>query len=383
MKAWLALVGIGLLAVKVMASPFSDLSFDAAIQSAAKAHKVVLIDFYTTWCGPCHLLDKLTWTDTNVIKLLEEKTVALRLDAEKETNLASRFKIEAYPTILLIKSDGTELDRLIGFRDPKTFSADFEAALSGKDSVARAKEKLTAGGTNDPMLRMQYAQSLAQKGKNPEALAEYLWCFDHGAEASPAFVGVRLSFLLSDIKDLGNHYPAAEKALEDRRDERQAKILAGATDRKAAYELVRLNDVLDQKEKTLAVFDQLPTGSPARPVIANLIVDQLLTAKRYADILSGQDTQAIFAHEVETIQYMIDALKSNSEADMYTKSYTKSAVDLGAHYFEALAGLKRNAEGKKLAQQILKFDPSADTHATLAEAAERAGNDELAEYVKK
>lgn len=383
MKTWLISAGIGLVALHLFADPFSDLTFDAALQKAAQTHKIVLVDFYTTWCGPCKLLDKNTWTDADVIKLLQQQTVPLRLDAEKETNLASRFQIEAYPTVLLVKPDGTELDRLVGYREPKTFMADFQAALSGKDSIARAKEKLTTGGTNDPMLRMQYARSLAEKGKNAEALDEYLWCFDHGNEASPAFAGVRLSFLLSDIKTLAVHYPAAGQALESRRDAQQAKVLAGTTDRQTVLGLVRLNSALGQDEKNLAVFDQLPAGSPARDVIAGLITDQLLAARRYRDILNGQDGKAVFAQRVDTFNLVQGSLNGNPAKDTLEKSLRQSTIAIGAHYFEALAGMKRDAEGKELAQQILKFDASAATHTTLAAAAERAGNAGLAQYVKQ
>ena len=82
-SAWLCLA-----ALNMFAEPFSDLSFEAASKEAGQMGKIVLVDFYTTWCGPCKMLDKTTWTDAEVIKLLKQKTVALRLDAEKETNLS-------------------------------------------------------------------------------------------------------------------------------------------------------------------------------------------------------------------------------------------------------------------------------------------------------
>ena len=186
---WLCAVNSGL-----VASPFSDLSFEAASKEAARANKIVLVDFYTTWCGPCKMLDKTTWTDAAVIKLLEQKTVALRIDAEKEAALSKRYKIEAYPSVLLIKPDGTEIDRLVGYKEPKAFIEDFNAALGGKDSISRAKDKLMTAGTNNPNARMQFGVALAHKGKDAEALMEYLWCFDHGLEASPSFTGVRVSF---------------------------------------------------------------------------------------------------------------------------------------------------------------------------------------------
>jgi thiol-disulfide isomerase/thioredoxin len=378
-SAWLCLA-----ALNMFAEPFSDLSFDAASKKARQMGKIVLVDFYTTWCGPCKMLDKTTWTDVEVIKLLKQKTVALRLDAEIETNLAAHYKIEAYPSVLLIKPDGTELDRLVGYRDAKTFIADFNAALSGKNSVARAKEALTVAGTNNPMARMEYATSLAQKGKNAEALEEYLWCFDHGLETNPSFVGVRLSFLLSDIKNLGLRYPAAEKALESRRDERQAKVLAGSTDFQTVMDLVSLNGTLDQKEKNLALFDQLPTASRLRENVASLIIDQLLEAKRYADVLGGQDAKAAFGKQADRFNQMLASMpKDNPMRGRIEEGLRPYTVAAGAHFFEALAGLKRNEEARELAQQILKFDASAATHATLAKAADRAGNAELAQYVKQ
>ena len=371
------------MALNMSAEPFSDLSFDAASQKAGQAGKIVLVDFYTTWCGPCKMLDKNTWTDADVIKLLEDKTVALRLDTEKETSLAKRYKIEAYPSVLLIKPDGTELDRLVGYRDAKAFIADFNASVSGKDSVTRAKEALMAAGINDPMARMKFGRSLAQKGRDEEALTEYLWCFDHGLEADQAFTGVRLSFLLSDIKNLAARYPAAEKALEDRRDERQAKVLAGSTDRQTVLDLVNLNNTLEQMDKNLAVFDQLPAASRLRETIADLVIDQLLEAKRYADILGGHDAKASFRKQADQFDQMLASMpKDNPMRGQMEESLRPYTTAKGVHLFEALAGLKRNEEAKELAQQILKFDSSAATHRMLPEAADRAGNAELAEYAK-
>ena len=108
-------------AAEKSAVPFRELSFDAARAAAKAEDKLVFIDFYTTWCEPCKRLDKDTWTDAVVGKLVGDKAVALKLDAEKEGRaVAQRFKVEAYPTLLLLKADGTEVDRIIGYRDPAT-----------------------------------------------------------------------------------------------------------------------------------------------------------------------------------------------------------------------------------------------------------------------
>jgi thiol-disulfide isomerase/thioredoxin len=379
LAAWLCAVTSSL-----VAAPFSDLSFEAASKQAAQTDKIVLVDFYTTWCGPCKLLDKTTWTDAAVIQLLGQKTVALRIDAEKEAALSKRYKIEAYPSVLLIKPDGTEIDRLVGYKEPTVFMADFNAALGGKDSIARAQDALTAAGTNDPSARMQFGTALAQKGKDAEALAEFLWCFDHGAEANPAFVGVRLSFLLSDIKNLAAHYPPASQALETRRDERQAKVAAGSADFHVVQELVSLNKTLGQEEKNLALFDQLPTDSKTRDVISPLLTDQFLEAKRYADVLHGTDGKAGFEKAVDRFNKLMGSFgKDNPMRKQVEENSRQFTVGQGAHDFEALAGSKRNQEGKDLAGQILKFDSSPATRVLLAQAAQRAGNEDLSQFLKQ
>lgn len=368
----------------LFAAPFSNLSFEAASKQAAQTGKIVLVDFYTTWCGPCKLLDKTTWTDAAVIQLLEQKTVALRIDAEKEAALSKRYKIEAYPSVLLIKPDGTEIDRLVGYKEPKAFIEDFNAALGGKDSISRAKDKLMAAGTNDPSARMQFGVALAQKGKDAEALTEFLWCFDHGLEAGPAFTGVRLSFLLMDIKNLAAHYPPAQQALETRRDERQAKVAAGSTDFQTIQDLVSLNKALGQETKNLAVFDQLPADSKTRNLISRLLTDQFLEAKRYADVLQGTDGRSAFRKAVEQFNMTLDFLgKDNPMRKQVEENLRQFTVTAGTHYFEALAGLNRNQDGKDLAGQILKFDSSQATRTLLADAAQRAENAELTQYMRQ
>jgi thiol-disulfide isomerase/thioredoxin len=379
MTAWL-----GAVTTNLVASPFSELSFEAASEQAAKSGKLVLVDFYTTWCGPCKMLDTNTWTDATVIQLLAQKTVALRVDAEKEVALAKRYNIQAYPSVLLIKPDGTEIDRLVGYKEPKAFIADFNDALEGKDSINRAKDKLRTAGTNDPTARMQLGMALAQKGKDAEALTEFLWGFDHGLEASPSFVGVRMSFLLTDIKNLAAHYPPAKQALETRRDERQTKVAAGLTDAQMIRDLVAMNKALGQEEKNLALFDGLPAGSQGRNLISGMLRDQFLEAKRYADVLQGTDGKSAFAKAVERFNKTLDSLgKDTPTRKQVEVSFRQITVTEGTQYFEALAGLKRDQDAKELAGQILKFDASQTTRTLLGKAAQRTENTELSQYVNR
>jgi thiol-disulfide isomerase/thioredoxin len=112
------------------AVPFREVTFEAACEAAAKEGKLVFIDFYTTWCEPCKRLDAVTWTDAAVGKLVGERSIPLKIDAEKEgRELAKRYKIGAFPTLLLLKSDGAEVDRIVGFREPPAFAQEFKKRI--------------------------------------------------------------------------------------------------------------------------------------------------------------------------------------------------------------------------------------------------------------
>ena len=115
--------------------PFRNSSFEEACEAAKKDGKLVLIDFVTSWCAPCKKMDKTTWKDKKVRAWLAEKTVALKIDAEKELKLAKDYRVQIYPTILLLQADGTEIDRLMGFRDAATFLSEMKDALASLADV--------------------------------------------------------------------------------------------------------------------------------------------------------------------------------------------------------------------------------------------------------
>ena len=85
----------------------------------------VVIDFYADWCIPCKELDALTFSDPEVIQLSKEfetykADMTKSLSPEVE-NIRERFKIVGVPTVLILNSNGEEVERITGFVNAKEF----------------------------------------------------------------------------------------------------------------------------------------------------------------------------------------------------------------------------------------------------------------------
>lgn len=357
------------------ATTFSDLPFDQARDQAARDHKVLLVDFYTSWCPPCKKLDETTWPDTAASKLLTEKTIPLRLDAEQQPALAARYQVDTFPTVLLLRPDGTEIDRLTGYRDPQTFLADFSASLTGPDSVARARAEV-ANHPNNIHAHVQLADTLASHKRYPDALAEYLWCFDHGHAINPGYDGIRLARLPDAILDLAKRYPPARPAVESLRDARLATATPDSTDALNLREFVTLNTALHQPEKGLALLDSYPKDSKARPLLTRLLVRDLVNARRYQDVADHLDPLPAFKtvlHEFDQqLAEMGPKLRSTVEP-----FYPLLVRRVGLDYFEVAAATHRDADARAIATLILSHSNTPDTRTCLADRAARANNASL------
>jgi thiol-disulfide isomerase/thioredoxin len=364
------------------AVPFRSLAFDAACAAAKDEGKLVFIDFYTTWCGPCKELDKTTWRDAGVGKLVGEKAVALKLDAEKEgKDQAKRYKIDAYPTLLLLKPDGMEVDRIVGFREPAKFTEEFAAGVAGKPALVRAADAVAAvaaSGSEAVKARYAYAKELAQNHQFEEALAQYLWCYDEGMAKEPGYAGVRSSYLLSDLSRLGRDYPPALAALRERRDTAQQQLLANAGGRGVASDFATLNQALQEDARTLEIFDQLPPNDSRRVAMGYSAFKLLVKGQRYADAL------AITPYARMAAQYdRYAAMAAEKKSDMLNEANRYLVVNTAAEAVEVLAGAGDLAHARELLGKVLAFDASDETKAAMRQRAMRAGHPELLEPAAK
>jgi thioredoxin 1 len=100
---------------------FFEGSLEEAKSLAQKESKVIFIDVYAVWCGPCKTLKNKTFTDEIVADYFNENFINLSLDGEKPEGIAfaSKYPVRAYPSLFFMDANGMILNKSMGYMTSK------------------------------------------------------------------------------------------------------------------------------------------------------------------------------------------------------------------------------------------------------------------------
>lgn len=96
-----------------------------------------------------------------------------KLNAEVDTTTAAKYRVKAFPTILVLRSDGTEIDRLVGYSRAPEFMQQADDYLAGKNTLAAMEADLAAKGS-DPEFVARMADKYYGHGLTDRAREQYL-----------------------------------------------------------------------------------------------------------------------------------------------------------------------------------------------------------------
>jgi len=105
-----------------MALEFSDANFEVEV---LQSDKVVLVDFWAAWCGPCRMVAPIV---EELATELEGKAVIGKLDVDNNPATSSALGIRNIPTILFFK-DGKVVDKQVGVAPKEALLAKLEAYM--------------------------------------------------------------------------------------------------------------------------------------------------------------------------------------------------------------------------------------------------------------
>ncbi len=96
---------------------FFEGSYADALAKAKAENKMLFVDIYASWCGPCKRLKATTFRDPAVGAYFKEHFISFAIDGEKGEGpaLARQLALRAYPSLYWIKADGSLAKQNVGF----------------------------------------------------------------------------------------------------------------------------------------------------------------------------------------------------------------------------------------------------------------------------
>lgn len=98
---------------------FVNGTWEDILAKARVENRIVFVDVYATWCGPCKLLKKTTFVNSEVAEFFNANFINTAIDGETKEGLAimERYDVRAYPTMLFVRPDGTVQKAAVGYHN--------------------------------------------------------------------------------------------------------------------------------------------------------------------------------------------------------------------------------------------------------------------------
>lgn len=154
-------------------------SWNEVLEKAQTLDKPIFVDVYTTWCGPCKLMDQTVFKDSEAGTYFNENFLCVKLDAEKGygINFNKENKITGYPTYLFFTSTGDLVRSEIGAIKLNSFLSLGTNVMKDYNSGEnlQAMEDKMQSGEYDSAFLVAYIQKLGKvKRINELAMEKYL-----------------------------------------------------------------------------------------------------------------------------------------------------------------------------------------------------------------
>lgn len=148
---------------------FAEKTLGEVLEQAKSENKLIFLDAYTTWCGPCKMMVKNVFPQKEVGDYMNPNFISISIDMEKGEGieLAKKYGITAYPTLLFLNTEGKVLHTKVGGIDAPTF---IEEAKIAKDPSKQLNflEQRYKEGDREIAFMSNYIKALYGAYKIPE-----------------------------------------------------------------------------------------------------------------------------------------------------------------------------------------------------------------------
>ncbi len=122
---------------------FEHGTFTEAKQKAAKENKLIFIDAFTVWCGPCKQLAKNIFPLQEVGDYFNKNFINVKMDMEKGEGIemAKTYSVNAYPTLLFVNAKGELVHRTCGLMPKESLLEEAQRAVSGENTFVSIQKR--------------------------------------------------------------------------------------------------------------------------------------------------------------------------------------------------------------------------------------------------
>lgn len=197
---------------------FSNGSYQEILDLAKQQNKIVMIDFITDWCKWCVETDRKVYTNPGVAAFANEHQINWKIDAEKGEGpeLAKKYGVKGYPTIVFASADGTEIDRIYGYLPAEQFLVKMKDYNNGVNTYSSLKAMLETDPT-DPASNYLMAEKITSNGSDEDIkvyLEKVITIDPSNEKGYTDDAKFMLAYVNSDpdaLKSLLTEYPSSEK----------------------------------------------------------------------------------------------------------------------------------------------------------------------------
>lgn len=172
----ISLFAIATISLQAQGISFYKGTWEEALAEAKKQDKIIFVDAYAVWCGPCKRMSKNVFPHDKVGQFYNKNFINMKLDMERGEGLKFRkqYPVSAFPTLFYIDYTGELVMKVKGAQDVEGFIKLGQNALKKIDRsglYAEAYDK----GDRDPELVYNYVKALNKAGKPSLKIAnEYI-----------------------------------------------------------------------------------------------------------------------------------------------------------------------------------------------------------------
>ena len=118
---------------------------------AKRENKFILLDLEAVWCHWCHVMAETTYPDPPVVRLMQSRYLAVRVDQDSRPDLANRYEDYGWPATIIYAPDGSELVKRQGYVPPWEMASLLQAVIDDPTPgpSVRPEATLAAGTTTE------------------------------------------------------------------------------------------------------------------------------------------------------------------------------------------------------------------------------------------